>query len=244
MAANKTITLITGANKGIGFETARQLGKLGHTVLMGARDQARGRAAADRLKSEGLDVHFLQMDVADSGSIARARELIERQHGRLDVLINNAGVFVGERTTAPSREPIADLRRTFEINVFGLVETTQAMLPLLRKSHAGRIVNLSSILGSLGEHSDPKSPIYGVLTTGYNMTKAAVNMFTVNLAHELKATPIKVNAAHPGWVKTDMGGDGAPMVVEDGARTSVWLATLGADGPTGGHYHMKSALRW
>lgn len=136
------------------------------------------------------------------------------------------------------------LRKTFDTNFFGLIELTQTLLPLLRKSEAGRIVNLSSILGSLKIHSTPGSPIYDFKLLAYNSSKTALNQFTVHLAHELKDTPIKVNSAHPGWVKTDMGGEGAQMEIVDGAKTSVWLATLPADGPNGGYFHMNEILPW
>ncbi len=242
--AQAKLALITGGNKGIGLETARQLGAQGVTVLLGARDHSRGNEAAEKLRAEQIDAHAITLDVTDSASIAHARDTIHSQFGRLDILVNNAGVFLGSWNLPPSQASLSDIRKTFDANVFGLIEVTQAMLPLLRKSPAARIVNLSSILGSLAEHGDPKSSIYGMLTVGYNMSKAALNMFTVNLAHELRETPIKVNAAHPGWVKTDMGGENAPMDVIDGAKTSVYLATLPADGPTGGYFHMKDRLRW
>lgn len=241
--AEKKIALITGANKGLGLEAARQLGALGITVLIGARDEAKGRQAADELKSKGADAHALVIDIADHESIRLAKEQVERRFGRLDVLVNNAAIMV-DRSDGPSAGSLEALRDTLETNVVGLVDVTQQFLPLLRKSSAGRIVNLSSILGSLGEHSRPGSSIYGVLTVWYNMSKAAVNMYTVNLAHELKGTKIKVNAAHPGWVKTDMGGPEAPMELVDGAKTTVFLATLPDDGSTGGFFHMKDRLPW
>jgi NAD(P)-dependent dehydrogenase (short-subunit alcohol dehydrogenase family) len=244
MSTNKTVTLITGANKGLGLESARQLGKMGHCVLIGARDESKGRAAVDTLRSDDIDAHYVRLDVTDSASISQAAQFIERTFGKLDVLVNNAGVFVGAWDVPPSKLSVQDIRKNFETNVFGLIEVTQTMLPLLKKSAAGRIVNLSSILGSMAAHQDPKSGVFGMLTMGYNASKSAVNMFTVNLAHELKKTAIKVNAAHPGWVKTDMGTDAAPMVVEDGVKTTVWLATLPADGPTGGYFHMQQALPW
>ncbi|HEX2837820.1 MAG TPA: SDR family oxidoreductase [Phycisphaerales bacterium] len=244
--ASPTIALVTGANKGIGLETARQLAQKGITVFAAARDEARGRAAIDKLKSQEptLNVHFLQFDVTNAASIQAAVEQIGRRFGKLDILVNNAGVNVGEWGVPPSSAPLPAIRETFDTNFFGLIAVTQAFLPLIKKSPAGRIVNLSSILGSLSEHRDPKSPIYGMLGVGYNASKAALNMFTVNLAHELKGTTVKVNAAHPGWVKTDMGGQQAPLEVPDGAKTSVWLATLPADGPTGEHFHMQDRLRW
>lgn len=241
--ADKTIALITGANKGLGLEAARQLAARGITVLLGARDEAKGRAAADQLRALNLDAHAITLDVTDHASIALAKEQVERRFGRLDILVNNAGVMV-DRAAQPGTGSLDAMRRTFETNVFGLVDVTQQFLPLLRKSAAGRIVNLSSILGSMGEHSRPGSSIYGVLTGWYNMSKAAVNMFTVNLAHELKDTKIKVNAAHPGWVKTDMGGPEAPMQLEDGGKTTVFLATLPESGPTGGFFHMMDRVPW
>ncbi|MBC7772215.1 MAG: SDR family oxidoreductase [Pyrinomonadaceae bacterium] len=243
MSTNR-IALITGANKGIGLETARQLGKQNITVLIGARDQAKGSAAADLLKKEKIDARFVQIEVTDAASISRAAADIDRDFGRLDILINNAGVMKHGAEGPGSSISQETLRTTFDTNFFGLIAVTQAMLPLIRKSPAGRIVNLTSILGSIAEHADPNSGIYNAKMLAYDASKSALNMFTNHLAHELKSTPIKVNAAHPGWVKTDMGGSDAPMDLVDGAKTSVWLATLPSDGPTGGYYHMMTHLRW
>ena len=242
--STKKIALITGANKGIGLETARQLAKQGITVLAGARDEAKANAAADELRKEGLDVHGIVLDVNEEGSIKEAVKRIERDYGRLDILVNNAGVMLDDRKKKPSEQPLDVWRKTFETNLFGLVATTQALLPLLRKSAAGRIVNLSSILGSITLHSTPGSPIYDSKQPAYDVSKSAVNAWTVSLAWELKETPIKVNAAHPGWVKTEMGGEGAQMEIEDGAKTSVALATLGPDGPSGGFLHLGETLPW
>jgi NAD(P)-dependent dehydrogenase (short-subunit alcohol dehydrogenase family) len=240
----KRIALITGANKGIGFETARQLGQQQITILLGARDAAKGEAAAAKLRSEGLDVRALPLDVTDAAIIQRAVDKIAQEFGRLDILINNAGVMVDDQTKKVSEQSLDAWRTTFDTNVFGLVATTQAFLPLLRKSAAGRIVNLSSILGSNTLHSDPQSPIYDFKVPAYNVSKSAVNAYTVQLAYELRDTPIKVNAAHPGWVKTEMGGEGATMELPDGAKTSVSLATLPANGPTGSSTHLGEALPW
>jgi NAD(P)-dependent dehydrogenase (short-subunit alcohol dehydrogenase family) len=242
--STKKIALITGANKGIGLETALQLGKQGVTVLAGARDEAKANAAAAELRKEGLDAHGIVIDVNDEGSIREAAARIERDYGRLDILVNNAGVFLDGREGKPSEQSLDLWRKTFETNLFGLVATTQALLPLLRKSAAGRIVNLSSILGSITLHATPGSPIYDAKTPAYDVSKSAVNAYTVHLAWELKDTPIKVNAAHPGWVKTEMGGVGATMEIEDGAKTSVALATLGPDGPNGEFLHMGETLPW
>ncbi|MBS1787719.1 MAG: SDR family oxidoreductase [Acidobacteria bacterium] len=243
--SSKKIALVTGANKGIGFETVRQLAAKNVTVLLAARDEQRGAEAANKLKAEGLDVQFLQLDVNDVGSQENAAKFIADKFGKLDILINNAGIAKDFGISA-SQGTLEHWRATFETNVFNLVSLTQKLLPLVKKSDAGRIVNLTSILGSLALHSDPKSPIAGSSSSGsaYNASKSALNMFTVNLANELKDTSVKVNAAHPGWVKTDMGGEMAPLEVEDGAKTSVQLATLPSDGPTGGYFHLGQTLPW
>jgi len=238
------IALVTGANKGIGFETVRQLAQTGAHVVLAARDRARGAEAAGELLREGLDVEALVLDVTDSGSIAAAAKEIAGKCGRLDILINNAGISVKDGPTKPSEQSLDGWRRTFDTNVFGLIAVTQALLPQLRKSDAGRIVNVSSILASLTLHSDPKSPIYHSKIAAYNVSKTAVNAWTVQLAYELRNTKIKVNAVHPGHVKTDMGGAQAPMEVVDGAKTSVALALIDADGPNGAFIHRGVVLPW
>ena len=243
MATSKRIILITGANKGIGLETAKQLGQQGHTVLLAARDD-KAEAPAQALRAAGADVHALSLDVTSVPSIQRAVATVAERFGKLDALINNAGVALEGWGVPATRSTVDVWRQIFEPNVFGLVEVTQAFLPLLRKSDAARIVNLSSILGSLGLHADPQSPIYHFKSAAYDASKAAVNSYTIHLAHELRDTPIKVNSAHPGWVKTELGGANAPMEVQDGAKTSVWLATLPADGPTGGFYHLQDRVPW
>jgi len=243
MSSKKT-ALVTGANKGIGLETARQLGQKGITVLVGARDDAKARRAAEKLRKEGIDAHGVVIDVNDAASIEKAAAQIERDYGRLDILVNNAGVMLDDTKKKPSEQSLEVWRKTFDTNLFGLIATTQAMLPLLRTSDAGRIVNLSSILGSIQLHATPGSPIYDMKMAAYNVSKSAVNAFTVQLAYELKDTSMKVNAAHPGWVKTEMGGEGATMEISDGAKTSVALATLGADGPNGAYVHMGETLPW
>jgi len=234
------IALITGANKGIGFETARQLAALGHTVILGARKAAEGESA---VASIGPQAHFLLLDMASPESIQAAAQSVFTQFGRLDILVNNAGIGP-ENGMKPSEAPMELIRQTFETNVFGLVQLTQALLPLLRQSQHGRIVNVSSVLGSLTVNSDPNAELGSWRSFGYNGSKAAVNMFTATLAAELKSTPIKVNSAHPGWVKTDLGGDQAPLEVADGAKTSVRLATLPDNGPTGGFFHFNDTLPW
>jgi NAD(P)-dependent dehydrogenase (short-subunit alcohol dehydrogenase family) len=246
--AEKKIALITGANRGIGLETARQLGRKGVKILLGARNEKLGREAAARLKAEGADVEFLLLDTSDEKTHAGAVKYIEEKFGRLDILVNNAGVNLEGNPENPikpaSQTPLEIYRKTFEINFFSLIALTQRLLPLIKKSEAGRIVNLSSILGSSTLHSQPGSPIYDAKVPAYDASKAAVNSFTVHLAYELKDTRIKVNAAHPGWVKTDMGGENAPMEIEDGAKTSVALALLADDGPTGKFIHLGAELPW
>ena len=242
--SSKKIALITGANKGIGLETARQLGGRGITVLAGARDEAKASQTEEELRKAGLDVHGIVIDVNSADSVQTAAARIEREYGRLDILVNNAGVMLDDQKKKPSEQSLEVWRKTFETNLFGLIATTQALLPLLRKSAAGRIVNLSSILGSIHLHATPGSPVYDSKLPAYDVSKSAVNAFTVHLAYELKDTTIKVNAAHPGWVKTEMGGEGATMDISDGAKTSVALATIGADGPNGAYLHMDETLPW
>ena len=244
-AETKKVALITGGNKGIGLETARQLGKLGITVLVGARDVAKGEAAVAELKKDGVDARAVKLDVDNSADYDAVAKTIEKDFGVLDILINNAGIMIdgrkGNETTKTSQEI---LRKTFDTNFFAVVGLTQTLLPLLRKSLGGRIVNLSSILGSNTLHATPGSFIYDAKTFAYDASKSALNSFTIHLAHELKDTKIKVNSAHPGWVKTEMGGEGAMLEIEEGAKTSVELATIGKDGPTGAFIHLGQPLPW
>jgi len=239
------IALITGANKGIGFETARQLARAGGIhVLLASRDLSKGTAAALQLQGEGLDVTAVGLDVTDPASIAAAVKAIDAKYGRVDILINNAGINPQDGTRKVSEQHLATWREVFETNLFALIAVTQAFLPMLKKSDAGRIVNLSSVLASMTLHSDPTSGIYDFKIPAYNVSKTAVNAWTVQLAYELRDTPIKVNAAHPGYVKTDMGGPSAPMEIVDGAKTSVALALLDARGPNGAFIHMGETLPW
>jgi NAD(P)-dependent dehydrogenase (short-subunit alcohol dehydrogenase family) len=240
---SKTVSLITGANKGIGFEIARKLGALGHAVLVGSRDKKRGKTATDQLKAAGVDAHLMLLDVTHQPSIVRTALYIEQEYGHLDVLVNNAGA-IHDRSLKPSEIPLDTVREVFEPNFFGLIAVTQAMLPLLRKSIAGRIVNMSSALGSLALQSDPNGGLADFKLLGYGASKTAVNAVTIYFAHELRDTHIKVNSACPGWVKTDMGGPEAPGTAEEGADTPVWLATLPGDGPTGGFFQSRKPLAW
>ena len=240
----KTIALVTGANKGIGLEICRQLAQKGFHVLLGSRDEARGEEAAASLARDGAEVEPMVIDLAAPATFEKARKLIEERFGRLDVLINNAAIGEPEdfQRTA-GNVSIETLRRTFETNFFGLVDLTQRLLPLLQRSEHPRIVNQSSILASLTEHSDPNSVIADVHALAYDASKTAVNAFTVHLAKILRDSSIKVNSAHPGSVKTDMNPMG-DLSVEDGARTAVTLAILGDDGPSGGFFHDGKTLPW
>jgi NAD(P)-dependent dehydrogenase (short-subunit alcohol dehydrogenase family) len=242
-----TVALVTGANRGIGFETARQLGQKGMHVLMGARNEAKGKEAEGKLKGEGLDVEFILLDVDDPKTHAKAAKSIEEKFGKLDVLVNNAGILIDEKNNgsfvSTSKVSLDVLRKTFETNFFNVVALTQTLLPLVKKSSAGRIVFLSSGLGSLTLHSDPKSPIYNYKPMAYDLSKTALNAFGVHLAHELKDTPIKVNVAHPGSVVTDMNAHG-DLKVSEGAKTSVALATLPAGGYSGKFIHLGNELPW
>lgn len=242
------IALVTGGNKGIGLETVRQLAQKGIKVYLGARDQDRGQQAIETLKSENLsNVVLVKLDMADASTFQGVRELIEDEEGKLDILVNNAGIQIEDPTwsanTATNIAPDV-LRKTFEVNFFGLVELTNTILPLLKKSEAGRIVNLSSILGSLQLHTEADNPLYNTKALAYNASKAALNMYTIHLAHALQDTNIQANSAHPGWVKTDMGTDAAPMQVSDGAKTSIELALTTDESVNGKYIHLGEELPW
>jgi NAD(P)-dependent dehydrogenase (short-subunit alcohol dehydrogenase family) len=244
MTTPDKIALVTGATRGIGTETVRQLAQAGVHTLLAGRDVARTAAAAKALQDEGLPVEPITLDVTDSASITAAVDSIQAQYGRLDILVNNAGILVDAADKAPSQQTLATWRTTFDTNVFAVVELTQALLPLLKAAPAARIVNVSSQLGSLGLHVDPSSPVYDVKIPAYNVSKSAVNAWTVHLAYELRDTPIKVNAIHPGYVKTDMNNGSGEIDVPTGARSSVEMALLGADGPTGSFTHLGRTLPW
>ncbi|MET0288385.1 MAG: SDR family oxidoreductase [Pseudoxanthomonas sp.] len=244
MATPDKIALVTGATRGIGTETVRQLAQAGvHTYLAG-RDDARTAAAAKTLQDEGLPVEPITLDVTDSASIAAAVATLQAEHGRLDILVNNAGILVDALDKAPSQQTLETWRTTFDTNVFAVVEVTQAFLPLLKAAPAARIVNVSSQLGSFGLHVDPSSPIYDFKIPAYNVSKSAVNAWTVQLAYELRDTPIKVNAIHPGYVKTEMNKGGGEIDVPTGAKSSVDMALLEANGPTGSFTHLGRTLPW
>ena len=238
----KQIALITGGNKGIGYEVARQLGERDYTVIIGVRDKARGEQAVAKLRAGGADAHAVHLDVTAADTARSAAAWVIDQFGRLDVLINNAGVALESVGVIDS--DLAKFRQTYETNVFGVVAVTQAFVPLLRKSKAGRVVNVSSGLGSLTLASDPSSFYYNVKPAAYNSSKSALNMLTAILAHELKDMPIKVNAADPGYTATDLNGNSGPQTVAEGSEAIVRLATLDTDGPTGKYFDRHGVVPW
>jgi NAD(P)-dependent dehydrogenase (short-subunit alcohol dehydrogenase family) len=242
-AANRRIALVTGANKGIGLEVARQLGKSGHRILLGARDTTRGLEAAKTLQDEGIDVRFVTIDLSDTASLKATAADIEANEGRIDILINNAGIAV-QGDGLPGSTDLDVVRQTFETNYFGSIAVTQALLPLVKKSASGRIVNVSSGLGSITLNADPDWAYAAVKLTGYNASKAALNMFTVLLAAELKDAGIKVNAVNPGYTATDLNGNSGHQTVEEGAAETVRIALIPDDGPTGGFSSTEGVEPW
>lgn len=232
------IALVSGANRGIGLEVSRQLARRGVTVVMGARDVAKGEAAAARLRAEGLCVEVVQLDVTRTDSVSAAVGEVLRRHGRLDILVNNAGIL---RDGPSSNASVGDIvlplvAETFDTNVLGPLRLMQAVLPAMRAARYGRIVNLSSGLGQLSE--------MGGGWPAYRMSKAALNALTRTCAAETEGQGIKVNALCPGWVKTDMGGPNAERSVEEGADTAIWLALIDEDGPSGGYFRDRMQIAW
>ena len=248
---NKLVALVTGANKGIGLQIAKDLAAHGLTVLVGARDLGRGEAAA---KGVGPDARAIQIDVTDGASVVAAAERIRREFGRLDVLVNNAGIaHVGGpggsladilESGRPSAASLDAVRAVFETNVFGVVAVTQAMLPLLREAPAGRVVNVSSGMGSLTQNADPGNPYRAAFGVTYSPSKTALNAVTLAFAIELAATRIKVNAADPGYTATEFNDFQGYRTVEQAAREPVRLALLGADGPTGTFSNDDGPVPW
>ncbi len=240
----RRIALITGANKGIGLETARQLARdEGFTVLLGARDEERGKGAANGLRKEGLDVQFLLLDPTDADSIERARSEVEAKFGRLDVLVNNAGALKSEDAALPITVPTSVLRDTYDLNVFAVHSVTQAFWPLLERSDAARLVNVSSMIGSLALASDFEGPLKDFKFIAYASSKAALNMLTVHYAWQWRDTRHRANAVHPGNVVTEANPNGE-ISVEEGAKTSVELATVPNDGPNGTFSYLGETMPW
>lgn len=237
------IALVTGANKGIGLEIARQLGERGVTVVLGARDEVRGKQAADSLAAQGLDVATLRIDVTDDATITGAAAELERRYGRLDILVNNAGIAGGFHGP-PSGTTRSGMREVFDTNVFGVVAVTNAMLPLLRRAEVGCVVNLASNVGSLAWQADPESPIKYVNLLAYQASKTALSAVTLAYAKELRDAGIKVNSANPGHVATDINNHAGTRTPSQGAVIAVRLALLGADGPTGTNVDENGVVPW
>jgi NAD(P)-dependent dehydrogenase (short-subunit alcohol dehydrogenase family) len=238
------IALVTGGSQGIGFEVAKQLGEVdGIRVILGVRDPVKGKVAVEKLNTFGIIASYIPLNIVDKNSIDSTREVIEKEYGKLDILVNNAGVSTSVAQN-PSTLDVKLLREIFETNFFAQVAVTQAMLPLLRKSSAGRIVNVSSSLGSLSLQANSNYKYYPFNMFGYNSSKTALNAFTVSLAKELSGTSIKVNSADPDWCRTDLGGDQAPFSASEGAAVITRLALLSEDGPAGGFFNSSNHLGW
>lgn len=229
------IALITGGNRGIGYEVCRQLGGLGMQVILTARDRLQGTRAAEALRAEGLAVDFLPLNVTSEAAVVALHAQVQERYGRLDVLVNNAGVYLDEGVSVFD-VPMDQFRLTMDTNFYGPLYLCRAFVPLMRRTGYGRVVNVSSGYGSMAEMSGR--------VAAYRISKVALNALTRIVAAEARGSDIKVNAACPGWVRTDMGGRGAPRSVEQGAETIVWLATLPADGPTGGFFRDKRLIPW
>lgn len=240
------IAFITGANRGIGFETSKRLAEEGVKVILGSRDLNKGKEAIEKLSSINIDADLVQYDAFDLNAPQKVYDYIFEKYKKLDILINNAGVLLTGNLFVTNSSTISDknLKDTFQTNFFSIVSLTQKLLPLLKKSKAGRIVNVSTILSSLTLHSAKDSPISPAKELAYNSSKTALNAYTIHLALELKDTNIKVNSGHPGWVKTELGGPNAPMEVKDSYKTSLRLALLDSDGPSGGLFHEEDTIPW
>ena len=233
MITEQKVALVTGANKGIGFETAKQLAKLGHFVFLGCRNQQNGQKAESELKNIGYtNVEAVELDVTKSATIQATADLMKSKCGRLDILVNNAGIL-GEMPQQASNNSIQNLKNIFETNFFGAVQTTQLLLNLLKQSASPRIVNVSSDLGSLTQNNNPEYPFYAVKLLGYNSSKTALNALTVMLAYELKDTDFKVNSVNPGYTSTDLNGNTGTLSTTEAAKIIVEYATLDDNGPTG-----------
>lgn len=230
------IAVVTGANRGIGLEICRQLARHGLRVVLTARSAARGRAAAAALKKDGLAVDFHRLDVSSARSVSALEAHIDKKFGRLDVLINNAGVLLDPRGSRVLDAKLATFRKTLTVNLLGPLLLMQALVPLMKRNNYGRIVNLSSGQGQLSE--------MGAGSPAYRVSKTALNALTRTLAAELRGSGILVNAMCPGWVKTDLGGPNAPRTVEQAADGAVWLATLPDDGPCGGFFRDRKTMPW
>lgn len=242
MTEQQKVAVITGANRGLGFETARQLGKQGYRVVLTGRREAELTAATEQLHKEGMTVDHRVVDVTDDNAIKELANFLEKQYGRVDVLVNNAGTFFessetrGSRSSSALETPREVLIKSFNTNTAGALLLAAALVPLMKKNNYGRVVNVSSGMGALTDMNGQ--------WPGYRLSKTALNAVTRILADELKDTHIKVNSVCPGWVRTNMGGPTATRSVEEGADTIVWAATLPADGPTGGFFRDHKPVAW
>jgi len=240
---NKRQALVTGANKGLGFAIAKGLTLAGLSVWMGARDRSRGEAAVEGLRGEGLDVRFVEIDVADDASVRRAAETVGHELDALHVLVNNAGIVL-DLQTPPSELGMDDVKATYEVNAFGPIRVTQAFAPLLKAADDARIVNMSSGLGSLTLITDPTSLFSTVNLLAYTSSKVALNAVTVSFAKEFEPFEIKVNAVEPGNVRTDLNGNSGLLTPEEGAELAIRMALIDKDGPTGGFFGSHGRQPW
>jgi NAD(P)-dependent dehydrogenase (short-subunit alcohol dehydrogenase family) len=234
--ADKKIAVVTGGNKGVGHGACRLLAEAGVRVVLTARDEGRGRATAEKLRSGGLDVRFHQLDITDSESARRLGLYLAEEFGRLDILINNAAILTDRSLTSLTLD-LDTLTNMMDTNLYGPLRVSQALIPLLKKSPAGRIVNVSSWFGSMAEMT-------GGGCAAYRMSKAALNALTQIMAEDLRGTSVTVNAACPGWVRSDMGGAGASKSLEEGADTPVWLALQDKGGPNKGFFQDRKPHPW
>ena len=239
----RRVALVTGANRGLGFEIARQLADLGITVVIGSRDPAQGEAAAQSLQNDRRSVYSRVLDVTRATTIQAAVTDIIDRYGCLDILVNNAGIMIDSETSILELDPTM-FQNTLETNALGPLLLSQACIPYMRDNQYGRIVNISSTLGSLNDIATPDSEYAVILSPAYRLSKSLLNGLTVLLAKELRGTNILVNSACPGWVRTRLGGERAPLMPAQGAETPVWLATLPDDGPTGGFFREKRPIPW
>ena len=237
------IALITGANKGIGFEISRQLADRNIKILVGARDGEKGINARNKLREDRCDAHYIDIDVRNPSSIKSSIQYIETRFKRLDILVNNAGILIDSQMNYLELD-LDTLNQTLVTNAFGPMILGQASVPLMKRNNFGRIVNMSSTLGSLTDMANPESDYAGVLAPAYRLSKTLLNGITILLANKVRGTNILVNSTCPGWVRTDMGGNEAPLSPAQGAETAVWLATLPDDGPTGGFFREKQSIGW
>lgn len=242
MSTTKKVAVVTGANRGLGFETCRQLAQQGIAVILTSRDEENGKATAEKLQTEGLDVKFYHLDVTSPESIEHLARYIRNEFGKLEILVNNAGIAkdpLGDPEGSVFNAKINTLQQTIETNVYGPLLLCQALIPLMKEQNYGRVVNVSSGIGQISGMDDISTSY-----PAYRISKTALNVVTRMVANELKDTNILVNSVCPGWVKTDLGGPNAPRTIEQGVETIVWLATLPDDGPTNGFFRNRKPIPW